>query len=334
MKAFELARPATLDEAISLLSDTWGKTEVLAGGTDLLTSMKQDLTHPGLVVSLKNVKELAGIGVKDGNLQVGGATRLSQFIANADVQKHFPGLATAASNIGSAQMLNAGTVGGEVLQRPRCWFYRQGLGLFGTAKGKSVVPDGDNRYHAIFGNAGPAYFVHPSGLAPGLIALDAVITLQGASGSREVKASEFFVTPKAEDDRESVLKPNEILTGIAIPMKGLCNATYEIRQRKGLDWPMVAAAVAFECGGAGSEKVAKQAKVVLGHVAPTPWQSKAGSKALDGLAIHSGSGFNSEGAMKAGEAAAKDATPLSKNGYKVHQVKIAVARAIEAACPA
>ena len=337
MNAFEYANPKSLDEAVGLLSNKWGETEVLAGGTDLLSSFKQNLTSAGRVVSLSKIGGLAGISEKDGKIHIGSMTRLSEFVGNEKIREHFPALVTAAQNIGSSQILNMGTVGGDLLQRPRCWFYRQGMGLFGTHDGKSVVPDSDNRYHAIFGNRGPAYFVNPSSLAPGLLALDATMTAQGSSGSREIKASDFFQTPKSEDDREYTLTSSEILTGITIPLQGLRNATYEVRQRQGLDWPMVAVAVAFEYGGEARTRTASNARVVLGHVAPTPWYSEAASKALEGAVVQSASlayfGFNDETGAKVGEAAVKSATPLSRNGYKVHQVKIAVARAIEAACP-
>ena len=244
MIAFEYAHPSALDDAVSLLSDKWGETEVLAGGTDLVTSLKQDITQPQLVVSLKNIKGLDEIHytkIRD-EMRIGALTPLIKIVNTEDVISTFPSLVTAASNIGSPQMLNAGTVGGDLLQRPRCWYYRNGFGLFGQSNGKALVPDGDNRYHAIFGNKGPAYFVNPSSLAPALIALNATVTLQGPKGEREVALADFYVTPKSENDREYAIKPNEILTWITIPGEGLKNATYEIRSRRGLDWPMGAGA--------------------------------------------------------------------------------------------
>ncbi len=318
MKDFAYATPKTVDEAIALLDPAWGKAEVLAGGTDLITCLKQGLTSPDRVVSLKNVAELRGIKKEGDALVVGSATTLREFIANADVQAQFPALATAARNIGAPQIINVGTVGGDLLQRPRCWYYRQGFGLFGMKDGKSLVKTGDNRYHAIFGNSGDAVFVHPSSLAPGLIALGATLKVKGAGGARDVAAAEFFATPKAETERESVLKANELLTAIVIPMKGLKNGVYEIRQRRGLDWPMVAAAVAFTPGGS-------DARVVLGHVAPVPWRSEAAETALNGKTASEAT------VIAVGAAAAQGATPLSKNGYKVQQVKVAVKRAIMAA---
>lgn len=317
MKAFEYANPDSIEKAVALLSKNWGDTEVLAGGTDLLTSMKQDVTRPSRVVSLKNIKGLRGIAVKGGAIEIGATTSLGDFAANAEVRKNFPALVTVTENIGSQQILNMGTIGGDLLQRPRCWFFRQGFGVLGQDGGKSLARAGDNRYHAVFGNKGPAYFVHPSSLAPGLIALGATISVQGSGGERSVAAAEFFRTPKKDSERESVLEPNEILTKISIPINGLSNGAYEIRQRRGLDWPMVAAAVAYNKGGDGT--------VVLGHVAPVPWVSDKASKALSGAKLDDAT------IKKIGAAAAQGASPMSDNGYKVHQIKVAVARAIRAA---
>jgi xanthine dehydrogenase YagS FAD-binding subunit len=220
-------------------------------------------------------------------------TTMGELADNADVQKHFPALATAAKNIASPQLLSTGTVGGDLCQRPRCWYYRNGYGLLAQKDGKSLVTGGDNRYHAIFGNSGKAKFVSASSLGPALIALGVTIT----TSSREIAADKFFQTPKTENERETVLKPNEIVTAISVPISDAENATYEIRHRQGLDWPYVTASVARTNAGT---------KVVLGHVAPTPW-------------------------VVAGNDATQGAKPLSGNAYKVKMVKTAVKRALAAA---
>ncbi len=337
MNAFEYANPTSVEDAVSLLADAWGETEILAGGTDLITSLKQRLTDPRLVVSLSKVNGLRGITKKGDNLQIGATTTLSELVANADVQEHFPALVTAATNIGSTQILNAGTVGGDLLQRPRCWYFRNGFGLFGMYNGEPVIPTGDNRYHAILGNSGAAKFVNASSLAPGLIALGATVSVQGPGGARQIKASEFYSTPKNESDREYALKSNEVLTSVSIPMQGLRNGTYEVRQRQGLDWPMVAASVAFKYGGSERSRTASDARVVLGHVAPVPWYSEKASKALSGKEVQSARlgffGVNDEVVDAAAAAAVDGAKPLSRNGYKVQQTKVAVRRAIVAALP-
>lgn len=320
MKSFEYSAPKTLKEATARLSDSWGQTEILAGGTDLVTCLKQRITEPTRVVSLKNLGELRGIQSRNGGIAIGALTTLAELIENADVNQHFPSLVTAAKNIASPQILTVGTVGGDLCQRPRCWYFRNGFGLLARQDGASLVRDGDNRYHAIFATDGPALFVSPSSLGPALVALNAKMTAMGPEGrTRTISAAEFFHTPKSENERETALRPNEILTEIFIPINGLKNATYEVRHRHGLDWPYVTASVAFG-GGNGSE-----ARVVLGHVAPTPWLASSAGRLLNGGQI------NEALAARCGAAAAEGANPLSKNAYKVQLVKVAVKRAVLAA---
>ncbi|PYJ61186.1 MAG: molybdopterin dehydrogenase [Verrucomicrobia bacterium] len=322
MKSFEYAAPKTLKEAAALLSDKWGETEILAGGTDLVTSLKQHITEPKRVVSLRNISEIKGIEIEKKDVRIGAMTTLAELAEDKNIKEHFPSLVTAAIGVGSPQLMSVGTVGGDLCQRPRCWYYRNGFGLFAKHEGASLVREGENRYHAIFSNDGSALFVNPSSFGPALIALGATIAVSGPKGkTRKVPAEKFFQTPKTESDRETSLKPNEILTSIFIPIKGLRNATYEVRHRHGLDWPYVTASVAFQIK-AGT---ASDARVVLGHVAPVPWHSAGASKGLNGAKVDAAS------AAKCGEAAAQGAKPLSKNGYKVQLVKAAVKRAVLAA---
>ena len=324
MKSFEYAAPRNLKDATELLAEKWGETEILAGGTDLVTCLKQGLTAPKRVVSLKNVTELKGIKSEGGELRIGATTTLAEFVANKAVVEDFPSLVAAAKGIGSAQMLSVGTVGGDLCQRPRCWYFRNGLGLFAQKDGASLVPEGENRYHAIFGNDGAAKFVSASSLGPALIALGASVTVAGPGGKTlKIPAAEFFQTPKTENDRETALKPNEVLSEISVPLKGLKNATYEVRHRHGLDWPYVTASVAFQLkGGAVSD-----ARIVLGHVAPVPWAAADAAKTLSGK-------VDTTLAVKCGDAAASGAKPLSGNAYKVQLVKAAVKRAVLAAAGA
>jgi xanthine dehydrogenase YagS FAD-binding subunit len=325
MKGFEYAAPSKLDEVTSMLGDSWGETEILAGGTDLITSIKQQITQPKRVVSLRNVSALKGLSKNGNSIRIGAMCSLAECAENKDVQQNFPALVTAIKNISSPQMLHMGTVGGDLCQRPRCWFFRNGFGLFGKEGDTALVPQGDNRYHAIFGNEGPALFVSASSLGPALIALGAKLTISGPKNDkREVNASDFFQTPKTEQERETVLKPHEVLTEIHVPITSAKNGTYEVRHRHGLDWPYVTASVAFQM----KNGVAQNAKVVLGHVAPTPWPVAAAGKLLDGKAIDEGA------AAQCGQAAMNGAKPLSGNGYKVALVKAAVSRAILAAAKA
>jgi xanthine dehydrogenase YagS FAD-binding subunit len=324
MKSFEYAAPNTLKEATALLGDSWGKTEILAGGTDLITSLKQRVIQPERVVSLRNIEELHGVEIEQRGVRIRAMTTLAELAGNAKVKQHFPSLVTAIAGIGSPQIENMGTIGGDLCQRPRCWYFRNGFGLFGKQGDASLVRDGDNRYHAIFGNSGPALFVSPSSIGPALVALGASLSAVSSQGTRMITAGEFFRTPRSDDERETALKPNEILKDIFIPIQDLKNATYEVRHRHGLDWPYVTATVAMHVSGG---KVA-DAKVVLGHVAPTPWSASAAAKELEGAQV------DDRLAAKAGEAAAQGATPLSGNGYKVQMVKAAVKRAMLAAAVA
>lgn len=319
MKSFEYSAPKTLNDATSLLSDAWGKTEILAGGTDLVTSLKQHLTEPSRLVSLKNITELRGIKTASAGITIGAMTTLEELAADVGVKKNFPSLASAVGYIGSPQILSTGTVGGDLCQRPRCWFFRNGFGPAAGEKHAALVRDGDNRYHAIFGTAGGALFVSASSLGPAFIALGAEMTAVGPGGkTRKISAAQFFVSPKTENERETALRPNEILTHIFVPTLGLRNATYEIRHRFGLDWPYVTASVAF--GGQGPDS----ARVVLGHVAATPWTAAAAARLLTARP-------DEALATRCGAAAAEGATPLAKNGYKVEMLKTAVKRAVLAA---
>src|SRR3954447_24525131 len=192
MQAFEYANPSTVQEAVGLLSAKWGEADVLAGGTDLLALMKDRLHSPKRVVNIKNIKELEGISKSDAGLRIGALVTMDELAHNADVKASAKSLADAAAAIPSPQIRHMGTVGGDLCQRPRCWYYRQGFGLLAMRDGKSLVPGGANQFHAIFGG-GPAYFVSASSLGPALVALNAKIKLVSAKGPREVAAANFFV---------------------------------------------------------------------------------------------------------------------------------------------
>jgi len=317
MQSFEYANPTTVQEATALLGAQWGQADVLAGGTDLLSLMKDHLHTPKRVVNIKNIKELEGIQKTDAGLRIGALVTMDELASNADVKAAYKSIADAAAGVTSPQIRHMGTAGGDLCQRPRCWYYRQGMGLLAMKDGKSLVPEGENRYHSIFGS-GPAYFVSASSLGPALIALGAKVKLVSAAGSREVPVANFFVAPQNENSREIALKPNELLTEIVVPAGAVRNATYEVRQKEALDWPMVAASVALHMRG----NTVASAKVVLGHVAPKPWESAAAEKALAGKSV------NAETAEAAGKAAVADASPLSQNAYKVTLARVAVKRAL------
>jgi xanthine dehydrogenase YagS FAD-binding subunit len=318
MQAFAYSNPTTVQEAVGLLGARWGDVDVLAGGTDLISLMKEYIQTPKRVVNIKNVKELDGISKSAAGVRIGATVTLEELATNADIKQLFPSLRQAAEGVSSPQIRNMGTVGGDLCQRPRCWYYRQGFGLLAMKDGKSLVPNGENKYHAILGNSGPAYFVSASSLGPALIALGAKVKLVSAKGSRELAVEKFFVTPKMENSREIALLPNELLTEIVIPAGGSRNATYEVRQKEALDWPLAAASVSLRMKGS----TVASARIVLGHVAPTPWVATDAGKLLAGKSL------TAETADEAGKAAVAGATPLSQNGYKVQLARVAVKRAL------
>ncbi|MGO8816247.1 MAG: FAD binding domain-containing protein [Terriglobia bacterium] len=320
MQAFEYARPKSAAEAVKLLGGAEGAALPLAGGTDLISLMKDGVATPKRLVSLQHVSELKGITVhRESGLRLGAGVTLEELVENAEVHQHYPALIQAAMGVSSPQVRSTGTLGGDLCQRPRCWYYRAGYGLLAVYKDKPLVPDGDNRYHAILGNTGPAYFVSPSSLAPILIALDAKVKLHGPEGARELPVADFFVTPKSAEESEHALRPGEIVTEILVPHPGdVKMAIYEVREKEALDWPLAAAAVVLKLDG-GSVQTAR---VVLGHVAPVPWPSPEAEEALKGKAV------DDDTAWEAGRAALGKATPLSKNAYKVQLARVAVKRAI------
>lgn len=320
MQAFEYARPKSVQEALKLLAGEQGDALPLAGGTDLISLMKDGVATPKRLVSLQHVNEFKGISLRgESGLRLGAAVTFDELMESAEVQQHYPALVQAADGVRSPQIRSIGTVAGDLCQRPRCWYYRAGFGLLAVYKNRPLVPDGDNRYHAILGNSGPAYFVSPSNLAPILIALDAKLKLHGPQGARELSVKEFFVTPKGEGELEHALRPGELVTEIVVPPPGdVKMAIYEIRQKEALDWPLAAAAVVLKLEGGN----VLSARVVLGHVAPVPWPSPEAEEALKGKSV------NEDVAWDAGKAALSKATPLSKNAYKVQLARVAVKRAV------
>jgi xanthine dehydrogenase YagS FAD-binding subunit len=323
MRGFEYASPTTKEQAVGLLGNNWADADVLAGGTDLLALMKEDVVTPKRLVNIKDIHELHGITVSAKGLRIGALVTIQELADNAQVRASFPSVAMTASEIAGPQIRNMGTVGGNLCQRPRCWYFRAGFGLLAKDNtGEPLVPSGDNRYHAILGNGGPAYFVSPSTLAPLFIALGGAVRLFGPKGSREIPVEKFFVTPQSETDREHDLKPNEIVTEVMLPhLAGVKAATYEVRQKDAMDWPLAIASVALTFTG---NKV-RSARVVMGQVAPVPWRSSEAEAALVGKAI------TEETAKAAGDAAVTGAKSLGRNSYKIQLARVAVKRAVLAA---
>lgn len=318
MKAFEYAAPRHEADVVGLLSNQWGRTEILAGGTDLVPLMKKMLATPDRVVFIGEVEGLDAIEPGSTGARIGAGATLEALLDEPALDE-YGALKQAIRGINSMQLQAQGTLGGELCQRPRCWFYRNGHGLL--AERGRLIESGDNRYHAIFGNAGVAKFVHPSRLAPALIALDAQVRFVGPDADAETtQPLEFFYrAPRDENERETVLLPNQLLTHVHLPpTDGRASAAYEVRHGAGPDDPLCAAAANLRIVGG----VVREAKIVLGHVAPTPWVSQEATRALLGQPV------TPETALAAGDAAIASATPLSMNAYKLQLARVSVQRAI------
>jgi len=321
MRQFEYAAPKSTQQAVALLGANWSQAQILAGGTDLLGLMKDDIESPNRVVNIKDVGGLTRIGIGPDAYTIGALGRLQEIADNAEIRKHFPMLAFAVDDAASPQIRNMATIGGNLCQRPRCWYFRSGFGLLAVQDGKSMVEAGDNRNHAIIANEGPAKFVSPSTIAPALIAYNASVTIYGPKGARFEGLDKFYRIPKSEHEREHDLQPNEMITEIHISTlepPPTHTAQYEIRQKAAFDWPMALASVALWMSGGTVNK----ANVVLGAVAPIPWVSKEAAAELEGKPL------NNKTIEAAAKAAVSIAKPLSKNGYKVQLTQVAVKRAL------
>jgi xanthine dehydrogenase YagS FAD-binding subunit len=327
MKAFEWSTPRTLDEAVKALGasapDVDHGPQILAGGQDLLTSMKEGIVQPPRVVNLKGIPGLGKIedlGPK--GIRLGALVTLVELNENAIVRSRFPGLAEAAKAVASPQIRNLGTVGGNLCQRPRCWYFRlEHVVCLKKGGDTCYSASGENKYNAIFGE-GPSYIVHPSDLAPMLIALGATATLYGPKGERTVELEKFFTMPGEGDiRRENVLTPGEILTRVDVPASAWAKrSTYlKFRERPSLDFAMSSVAAALDLGADGR---INDARLVLGAVAPKPWRVPKAEAALKGQPATAAS------FAKAADIALEGATPLTNNEYKVPLTKTLVRRAL------
>lgn len=317
MKAFEYAAPRTEAEALELLAEAPGSVEVLAGGTDLMGLMRKMIVTPRRVVYINDIPSLRGIQADSQQVTIGAVTTLDDLLAHPNLNQ-FPAITRAIRGINSPQLQSQGTLGGELCQRPQCWYFRGGHGLVEAA---DAVVRGDHRYHAILGNQGPAKFVHASRLAPALIALGARVRIIGPTSDDEqiLPLAALYRTPRDAGQRETILAAGQLVTHVIVPREpALANATYEVRQSEGPDYPLAAAAAALRLEGGA----VRQASIVMGHVAPVPWVSAAAARALMGQVV------SPESARRAGEAAVAEATPLPDNLYKVQLARVAVERAV------
>ena len=318
MKAFAYVNAANEKEAIAALGPERGKFLPMAGGMDLLALMKDYIAQPERLVNVKNLDKTIA-RASDGGLRIGAAVTIADLAVHADVARMYPAVVQAAAEVGTPQIRNVGTVGGNLNQRPRCWYYRnEEFACLKKGGSRCFAVDGENQYHAIFG-AGPCHIIHPSSLAVPAVALGAKMRVAGPAGEREVAAGDYFLMPDRNLFGETVLQPNELMTHLILPAPGAVkSATYEVRFKQSHDWPIASAAAALDMNG----RTVRGARLVMGSVAPIPWRVEAAERVLAGKAI------TEQVAMEAADAAVQGAKAMTQNAYKIQVARTAVKRAI------
>jgi len=314
MKSFELYDAATVQDAVSLLGKFGSGAKVVSGGTDLVSGIMKDwiqgkgMPLPEKLIDVTAIPEMVGIKIAGGSATIGAATTISSIAESPEIAKNYTVLADALASIASPEIRNLGTLGGNINQRPRCWYFR-GANFDCYKKGGDFcyAVTGDIRYHAIIGGE-LCYIVHPSDSATALLALNASATVAGSGGTRTVAFDTFFTGPREDVLRENVLKPDELLVNVTIPAlaAGTKTAWAKLKFRQVYDFALVSvAAVVTQENG-----VWKDGRIVLGGVSPMPYRAKVVEQAL--------AGKNIKDSIKAAAATIKTvARPMSVNAYKV-----------------
>lgn len=320
MKNFKLAEPRTVEEALALLSEKKERTHLMAGGTDLLTEIKEGVVEPELVIDLKTIDGLAFITEEKNGLRIGAMTSLAELAADLTIERNYPVLHQAVISVATPQLRHMGTVGGNLCQRPRCWYYRDAKFLCRKKGGRQCfAATGKNKYHAIFGG-GICHIVFPSDLAPALMALDAEILIHSPKGQKVMSLADFYALPSANVRRENVLAPDEILGELRLPppKKGEKSAYLKLKEREAWDFALVSAAVR----GTVSGRSLSNPRIVLGGVAPIPWR-------LDKVENHTAGKRLTEGLIQEAAAMAlEEAKPLRENGFKKDLVEAVLVRSL------
>ncbi len=318
MKNFAHINARSLDEAVAALQRYGKRAAIIAGGTDLLGKMKDEIlpTYPEALVNIKTIPGLDLIEEKDGTLSIGALARLEDIATDTRIIDAYPALAEAARRTASTHLREMGTIGGNICQDIRCWYYRNQNNRFPCLRkggGRCYAIDGDNRYHSIFGGSVEqgCYAVHPSDTAPALIALDAVIR----TSRRTIKAEDFF---QVSVGKTTVLDDDEIVTEIELPAPAGKSAFVKFALRKTIDFPIVNCAAMV----AVSRTKVTAARICLNAVYVKPYRATAAEEAIKGKAI------NETNAEAAGAAAVSDARPMPYNAYMVQIAKTMVKRAI------
>jgi len=320
MKDFQWTEPQTVEQALAWLAKANGKAVLMAGGTDLFTEIKEGVVEPDLVIDLRPIPGLASIQKDKEGVRIGALATVASIAADPMIKQDFPGLSEAAGSLATPQLRNIGTLGGNLCQRPRCWYYRDSQ-MVCRKKGGSqcFAVKGRNKYHAIFGG-GICHIVYPSDLAPMLIALGAQITISSPRGDRSLPLAEFYALPAKNVRRENVLAADEILREVRIPpaKKGTRSAYVKLKERETWDFALVSAAVRGTESGGGLDDVA----IVLGGVAPIPWRLGRTESSLKGKKL------SAPLVKEALRADLQEARPLEENGYKIDLIQAAVSRAL------
>ena len=326
MKAFEWANAGTIEDAVKLLKPAAATVDPdeaphpMGGGQDLLTTMKEYLVRPPRVVNLKTIKGLNEIKSDGkGGLHIGATATLAEIEEHPEIKARYPGLAEAAHSIATPQIRHMGTLGGNLCQRPRCWYFRLDT-VHCRKKGGDTcyAMAGENKYNAIF-DTGPSKIVHPSDLATMLVALGATATIAGPAGSRTIPLEQFFITPNDNVRRENVLKQDELVAEIQVPAPVGKSTYLKFKERESLDFAMSAVAVVLDLA---PDKTVRQARLVLGGVASIPWRVPDAEKFITGKPI------NDKNLDQVATIALDGAAPLEHNGYKVPLTQALIRRAI------
>lgn len=320
MRSFEWVDAKSVDEAASLLAETTATAPVIAkaGGMDLLDLMKEGIVQPSRVVNLKSIGSLGNVTLDYAGMQLGALVTLAQIERHAGIQSHYRALAEAAAHAATPQVRNAATIGGNLLQRPRCWYFRNE-----HFHRVHKADHSEHQHHAIFENQ-HTVMVHASTLATALLAYDATVHLTlGKGSSRNVPLKDFLLPPSMQRDRDTIIANGEILTHISVPpIQPTTRCAYHKQtERESYDWPICDVAVVLQMNG---DTVAS-AKIVLGWVAPVP------RRAVDAEEILVGRLLDEQSASEAAAAAIRSATPLAKNAYKVPVLEAVIKRTILAA---
>jgi xanthine dehydrogenase YagS FAD-binding subunit len=323
MKSFENIDVKSVKEAVGLLqkfNNQKKNAAVVGGGSEYLQLMKVRVATPDYLLNLKTIPGLSYIKEEGSGFRIGALTTLTEIEEHKGVQEKLLFLSQAAGEAASPQIRNAGTIAGNLCQRPFCWYFRSpDYNCLRKSGQICFTVAGDGRYHAILG-AGPSYIVHPSDLAPALVALGARIKIAGPSGEKTMPLENFFVLPQVNYKRENILGPAEIVTEIQVPTPraGSKGFYHKVRERQAWDHAIVSVATVVQSSGG----TVREARVVLGGVAPAPWRVPKAEEFLRGKKI------DEAAAQKAGEIALEGARPLKDNVYKVDLAKSLVRRAL------